>query len=98
MSDRTHMVADARSGERGFSLIEAMVALSILMIGLLGLAQVFYVGMMHASTSSAHLIAREKAREAIESVHTARDSRTLNWANIRNVNAPVCTNIAANAP
>ena len=98
MSDPTHLAVDAPAGDRGFSLIEALVALSILMVGLLGLAQVFYVGMMHASTSSAHLIAREKAREAIESVHTARDSRTLNWGNIRNVNAPTCTNIAANAP
>ena len=63
----------------GFSLIEVMVALSILMVGLLGLAQVFYVGMANASTSSSHLIAREKAREAIESVHTARDTRTIIW-------------------
>jgi hypothetical protein len=98
MSDTTHTLAPVRSDERGFSLIEAITALSILMVGLLGLAQVFYVGMMHASTSSSNLIAREKAREAIESVHTARDSRTLNWGNIRNVNPPVCTNIPANPP
>jgi hypothetical protein len=86
------------AGEEGFSLIEAMVALSILMVGLLGLAQVFYVGMFHASTSSSHLIAREKAREAIESVHTARDSRMLNWGMIRNVTTPTCANVPANPP
>ena len=34
------------------------------------------------------LIAREKAREAIESVHTARDTRVITWAQIRNVDAP----------
>ena len=39
------------------------------------------------STSSANLIAREKAREAVESVHTARDTRTITWAQIRNVSA-----------
>ncbi len=71
----------------GFSLIEVIVAMSILMVGLLGLAQVFYFGLAIVGTSSAQLIAREKAREAIESVHTARDTRVITWAQIRNVDA-----------
>jgi prepilin-type N-terminal cleavage/methylation domain-containing protein len=76
----------AASGSRsGFTLIEAVVALSILSVGLLGLAQAFYMGMRAMATSSANLIAREKAREAVESVHTARDTRTITWAQIRNV-------------
>ena len=62
-----------------------MVALGILATGLLGLAGVFTLGMAHMATSSANLIAREKAREAVESVHTARDTRTITWAQIRNV-------------
>ena len=57
----------------------------ILSVALLGLAQAFYLGMQHMATSSANLIAREKAREAVESVHTARDTRTITWAQIRNV-------------
>jgi pilin/secretion family protein with methylation motif len=76
--------------EDGFSLMETVVALSILMVGLLGLAQVFYFGMSIVGTSSAQLIAREKAREAIESVHTARDTRVITWAQIRNAAAPNC--------
>jgi type II secretory pathway pseudopilin PulG len=74
----------------GFSFIELIVALSILMVGLLGLAQVFYFGMAIVGTSSAQLIAREKAREAIESVHTARDTRVITWAQIRNTASPDC--------
>ncbi len=86
------MSPDARTGrDAGFSLIELMVAMSILMVGLLGLAQVFYFGLAIVSTSSAQLIAREKAREAIESVHTARDTRVITWAQIRNVGAPDCS-------
>jgi len=73
------------SGRAGFTLIEALVAMMVLTVGLLGLAQSFYVGMRHMSTSSANLIAREKAREAVESVHTARDTRTITWGQIRNV-------------
>jgi prepilin-type N-terminal cleavage/methylation domain-containing protein len=73
------------SGRAGFTLIEALVAMMVLTVGLLGLAQSFYVGMRHMSTSSANLVAREKAREAVESVHTARDTRTITWDQIRNV-------------
>jgi type II secretory pathway pseudopilin PulG len=76
--------------DEGFSLLEVVVAMSILMVGLLGLAQVFYFGMAIVGTSSAQLIAREKAREAIESVHTARDTRVITWAQIRNTGAPNC--------
>jgi type II secretory pathway pseudopilin PulG len=78
------------SRDDGFSFIELIVALSILMVGLLGLAQVFYFGMAIVGTSSSQLIAREKAREAIESVHTARDTRVITWAQIRNTAAPDC--------
>lgn len=69
----------------GFTLIEAMVALMILTFGLLSLAQAFCLGMRHMTTSSANLIAREKAREAVESVHTARDTGTIAWSQIKNV-------------
>jgi prepilin-type N-terminal cleavage/methylation domain-containing protein len=72
------------SGENGFSLVEAMVALSILLIGVLGLAQTFVLGLNIIATSTQQIIAREKAREAIESVHTARDNKTVNWAAIGN--------------
>ena len=61
--------------------------MSVLAVGLLGLAQAFYVGMAHAAMSSVNLVAREKAREAVESVHSARDTRTVTWAQIRNVGA-----------
>jgi type II secretory pathway pseudopilin PulG len=71
--------------ESGFSLIETIIAMGILATGLLGLAGVFTIGMAHMATSSANLIAREKAREAVESVHTARDTRTITWSQIRNV-------------
>jgi len=64
-----------------------LIAMAVLTVGMLGLAQAFYLGMRHMSTSSSNLIAREKAREAVESVHTARDTRTITWAQIRNVDA-----------
>jgi prepilin-type N-terminal cleavage/methylation domain-containing protein len=72
----------------GFSLIEVIVATGILATGLLSLAGVFSLGMIHMAGSTPALVAREKAREAVESVHTARDTGILAWDKIRNTPAP----------
>lgn len=79
----------------GFSILEVLVSMLLLTVALMGLGQVFLLGMAHASTSSANLIAREKAREAVESVHTARDTRTIPWRRIRNETARMCPGVAA---
>ena len=83
------MMAPTNSrSERGFSLLEALIAMFLLTVPLLALAQTLCFGLRIAVTSSPALIAREKAREAIESVHTARDTHTILWAQIRNENPP----------
>jgi hypothetical protein len=74
--------------------MEVLISLLLLTSSLLGLAQVFALGMLHASASSPNLTAREKAREAIESVHTARDTRVITWAQIRNVTPRMCPGVA----
>ena len=71
--------------ERGFSLIETMIAVGILSAGLLGAAALLAAGMQQIASSPRDLIATHKATEAIESVFSARDTRTLTWAQIRNV-------------
>jgi hypothetical protein len=77
--------AAPRGGDAGFSLVEVVLAMGILATGLLSLAGVFTLGMRHLAGSSYNLLAREKAREAVESVHTARDTRVITWAQIKNV-------------
>jgi hypothetical protein len=74
-----------RESAAGFSLVEVIVATGILATGLLALAAVFTAGLRHMASSTPSIIAREKAREAVESVHTARDTGLLAWAKIRNV-------------
>jgi prepilin-type N-terminal cleavage/methylation domain-containing protein len=83
-------------GEAGFSLVETLIAMAILATGLLSMAGVFIMGLGHLAASSASLIAREKAREAVESVHTARDIGTIAWCEIRNAGA--VTGCANGAP
>ena len=62
----------------GFSLLEVMVALSILMVGLLGLAQVFYFGVSIAATSSAPSSrARKRAKRSRASTRRATRGRPV---------------------
>ena len=77
----------SRTNAAGFSLIEVLISMAILATGLLSLAGVFAMGLGQLGTSSSAMVAREKAREAVESVHTARDSRVIRWCQIYNVGA-----------
>jgi len=86
--------ATTQSSEAGFSLLEVLVSMLLLVVALTGMAQVFLLGTVHALGSSPNLLAREKAREAIESVHTARDTRTITWAQIRNETPRMCAGVA----
>jgi type II secretory pathway pseudopilin PulG len=74
-----------RHSDGGFSLIEVVVSMLVLTVGVLSLVGVTALGIKKVGSSSNQLIAREKAREAIESVHAARDTGRLTWPNIRNV-------------
>jgi prepilin-type N-terminal cleavage/methylation domain-containing protein len=71
--------------EKGFGLIEMMIAISVLGIGLLGMAAMFTEGLLQVATGQSDNIAKQKASEAIESVFAARDTRLITWAQIRNV-------------
>lgn len=75
----------SRRDDGGFSLIEVLAATIILTTGLLGLVGVFAMGVRASAKSTPMLIAREKAREAVESVHAARDASALAWNKVLNV-------------
>ncbi|MGH9404763.1 MAG: type IV pilus modification PilV family protein [Terriglobia bacterium] len=74
-----------KPSEKGFSLIEVMVAGVILAVGLLGLAYVYGIGTMDVVYSQQMAIARQKAREAVEDIMAARTTATLTWDQINNV-------------
>ena len=57
-----------RPGDDGFTLIEAIVAMLIMTVGLLGLAQAFIVGLQHMATSSSNAAVATPAVTAASSV------------------------------
>ena len=77
-------VAPRGAGEEGFSFVEVITAMLILTAGLLPLVGLFTMGVQRITASTPMLFAREKAREAIESVHAARDTGAASWVNIQN--------------
>jgi hypothetical protein len=70
--------------ETGISLIETMIAMLVLSVGAIGMAGTFLQGMRVTASSPQHLVATQKAAEAIESVFSARDSHTIKWHELRN--------------
>jgi prepilin-type N-terminal cleavage/methylation domain-containing protein len=70
---------------RGFTLIETVVALGVMATVLLGLAALLTAGARRIASAPGDLTATQKAAEAIENVFSARDTQTLRWAQIRNV-------------
>jgi type II secretory pathway pseudopilin PulG len=73
------------STNKGFSLIELVFALGIVTVAVLGLAGVMAAGMRDLNSSPSHVIAAQKAAQAVEAVYAARDSHKLTWDRIKNV-------------
>ena len=75
----------SNSRDRGFTLIETMIAMVILSFGILSVAAVYTQGIQASSINQMSFIAQQKAQEAMETIFTARDSGTLTFTNIANV-------------
>jgi len=71
--------------QRGFTLIETMIAIVILMVGILSLVAVFATAVASTQNAQENLIARQKAEEAMESIFTARNTQQITFAEIANI-------------
>jgi len=74
------------SRQAGFGLIEAMISSVILIVGLAALAGLFAQSLTFLQYTREDLVAKQKAREALEAVYTARNDGTIGWAGIQNTN------------
>jgi len=71
--------------EKGFTLLETMIAGGVLVFGILSLSTIFTSGLQSSNNTQIEYIAQQKAQQALESIFTARDTHTLSWAAINNV-------------
>ncbi len=79
-----------RDHDSGFTLVEVMIAAVILVAGLLSLAYAFGLGLASIDTAEMDSIARQKARQAMEDVFTARDTGGVTFSQICNQPAASC--------
>jgi prepilin-type N-terminal cleavage/methylation domain-containing protein len=71
--------------QKGFTLLEAMIAMAVLSFGILSLASIFAQGLKSSYQTQIQFIAQQKAQEALETIFTARDTKVLTWAQITNI-------------
>jgi prepilin-type N-terminal cleavage/methylation domain-containing protein len=71
--------------ERGFTLIEVMIAIAIMGVGMLAMIATFGSAMAATQNAQYDLIAKQKALEALESIFTARNTQQIVFAQINNV-------------
>ncbi len=70
--------------QRGFTLIEMMIATVVTGVGLLAMIGLFAKSLATMQYAQEGIIAKQKAREALEGVYAARDDSSLNFAQIDN--------------
>jgi|ERR1700730_2177630 prepilin-type N-terminal cleavage/methylation domain-containing protein len=75
----------SKSGQRGFTLIETMIAITIMTIGIVSLLAAFGTAVAATQNAQSNLIARQKALEAMESIYTARNTQQITFAQIGNI-------------
>ena len=71
--------------QKGFTLLEAMIAMAVLSCGILSLASIFSQGLKSSYQTQIQYIAQQKAEEALETIFTARDTKLLTWSQITNI-------------
>jgi type II secretory pathway pseudopilin PulG len=76
--------ANGSRASRGMSLIEVLIAIVILMIGLLGLLALFTTALAATGHAEQDLVKKQKARELLEAVYSARDDSEIGWPQIQN--------------
>jgi hypothetical protein len=77
--------AQSHSLQKGFGLIEAVISAVILVVGLVALAGLFGQSLTFLQYTREDLIAKQKARESLEAVYSARNDATIGFVGIQNV-------------
>jgi type II secretory pathway pseudopilin PulG len=71
--------------QKGITLLETVIAIVVLMVGLLAVLATFALAVGNTQTVQLDSVARQKAREAMESIFTARQTNQITFDRIQNV-------------
>ena len=82
---RGDAVTHHRSGEAGFSYVDMMIAVTILLVGIMAMLSAITGGIVMTTTSQQHLAAKQYAQSTIEAIFSARDLEELTFDAIGNV-------------
>jgi prepilin-type N-terminal cleavage/methylation domain-containing protein len=83
----TRLCLSRISRQRGFTIIETMIAIAILCIGIVSVLAAFGTAVAATQNAQENLIARQKALEAMESIYTARNTQQITFQQIANVSS-----------
>jgi prepilin-type N-terminal cleavage/methylation domain-containing protein len=83
---------------RGFTLLETIIALVVLVVGILGLAAALGQSLTYMQNSEFDFIAQEKAQEATEAIFTAKYTNQSTWGQISNFSAGNPTGLFLTGP
>lgn len=73
------------AGEAGFSYVDMMVAVTILLVGIMAMLSAITGGIVMTTTSQQHLAAKQYTQSTIEAIFSARDLDELTFEAIGNV-------------
>ena len=80
---------ESHEGEKGFSYLDVLVAITILSVGILGLTGAVLYGLTRSYESEQKLFAKQIAQSTVESIFVARDIRrttgVAGWLQVGNV-------------
>jgi len=81
---RTKNTTKNPQAQAGFTLIETMMAIAVLMFGILGLAAMLGDSLAYMQGSQYDFIAQQKAQQAMEAIFTAKFTGNQQWSAIQN--------------
>src|SRR5580700_5993208 len=82
---QTYRSQRKQQSQRGFTLIEVMIATVVMTVGILAVMASFATAIAATASAQEDLVARHKALDAMESIYTARNSQQLPFASINNI-------------